>query len=593
MKQFFKTVFASALGVLIALGIVITGSIFFIMGIVASAGGGSSEYIPEKNTVFKLSLNGSLTEQSVDNPFAGLMGESSDQLTVTNVIKAIRRAKTNDNIKGIYIEAGALETGYAGIEAVRRELKDFKESGKFIVAYGDFYTQGVYYLCSVADSVFLNPLGSVSLTGLASEGMFYTGLAEKLGVEHYIFKVGTYKSAVEPFFLKKYSDANREQLTSLLGNVWGNLTAGIEESRNISSDRLDRYLNEGLAMGPAGNAIEYGLADGLRYRYEAENCVKEMAGQDTGDKLKTAGTDKVASIKVKEKDSKNKIAVLYAEGEIMEESSSMSPFATGEQVISEEMAKKLRKLKDDDDVKAVVFRVNSPGGSAYISEQIWKEVVELKAQKPIVVSMSNLAASGGYYISCAANKIFAERTTLTGSIGVFGVVRNFTGTFEKIGLSTDVVKTNTFADLGDISRPMREDEKALIQRSVEQTYDLFLTRCADGRGMTKAEIDSIGQGRVWTGEQALERGLVDKLGGMDDAIKEAAELAELTDYTVTVADAPKDFLTKLMEKKLDEAKVSIVKSVMGEEQFKLFSTIKRAETESGIIARMPLDIKGF
>ena len=590
MKQFFKTVFASTLGVLVALGIVTMGSIFFIIGVAASADG-SSEYKPDKNTVFKLSLDGVLVDQAVKNPFSELMGESSNQMAVSDVIKAIRRAKANDNIKGIYLEAGSLSTGFAGIEAIRRELEDFKDSGKFIVSYGDYYTQGAYYLCSVADSVFLNPQGSVSLVGLASQGLFFTGLAEKIGVEHYIFKVGTYKSAVEPFFLKKFSDANREQLTSFLGSVWGNLTTAIEKSRNISSDELDRYLNEGLAMGQASNAVDYKLADGLRYRYEVENCVKEMAGQDVKGKLKTAGVDKIVSIKVKEKENKNKIAVLYAEGEIRDEDSS-SPFSADEQVISEEMANKLRKLKDDDDVKAVVFRVNSPGGSAYISEQIWKEVVELKAKKPIVVSMGNYAASGGYYISCAANKIVAERTTLTGSIGVFGVVRNFTGTFDKVGVTTDIVKTNTFADLGDISRPMREDEKALIQR-VEQTYDLFLTRCADGRGMTKAEIDSIGQGRVWTGEQALERGLVDQLGGMDDAIKEAATLAELTDYSVIVADGPKDFFTKFMEKQMDEVKVSIAKSVMGEEQFKLFSTIRRAETESGIIARMPFDIKGL
>ena len=589
MKQFFKTVFASTLGVLVALGIVTMGSIFFIIGVAASADG-SSEYKPDKNTVFKLSLDGVLVDQAVKNPFSELMGESSNQMAVSDVIKAIRRAKANDNIKGIYLEAGSLSTGFAGIEAIRRELEDFKDSGKFIVSYGDYYTQGAYYLCSVADSVFLNPQGSVSLVGLASQGLFFTGLAEKIGVEHYIFKVGTYKSAVEPFFLKKFSDANREQLTSFLGSVWGNLTTAIEKSRNISSDELDRYLNQGLAMGQASNAVDYKLADGLRYRYEVENCVKEMAGQDVKGKLKTAGVDKIVSIKVKE--NKNKIAVLYAEGEIRDEDSS-SPFSADEQVISEEMANKLRKLKDDDDVKAVVFRVNSPGGSAYISEQIWKEVVELKAKKPIVVSMGNYAASGGYYISCAANKIVAERTTLTGSIGVFGVVRNFTGTFDKVGVTTDIVKTNTFADLGDISRPMREDEKALIQRGVEQTYDLFLTRCADGRGMTKAEIDSIGQGRVWTGEQALERGLVDQLGGMDDAIKEAATLAELTDYSVIVADGPKDFFTKFMEKQMDEAKVSIAKSVMGEEQFKLFSTIRRAETESGIIARMPFDIKGL
>lgn len=344
MKQFFKTVFASTLGVLVALGIVTMGSIFFIIGVAASADG-SSEYKPDKNTVFKLSLDGVLVDQAVKNPFSELMGESSNQMAVSDVIKAIRRAKANDNIKGIYLEAGSLSTGFAGIEAIRRELEDFKDSGKFIVSYGDYYTQGAYYLCSVADSVFLNPQGSVSLVGLASQGLFFTGLAEKIGVEHYIFKVGTYKSAVEPFFLKKFSDANREQLTSFLGSVWGNLTTAIEKSRNISSDELDRYLNEGLAMGQASNAVDYKLADGLRYRYEVENCVKEMAGQDVKGKLKTAMvSDKVASIKVKEKDSGNKIAVLYAEGEIRDDDSS-SPFSADEQVISEEMANKLRKLK--------------------------------------------------------------------------------------------------------------------------------------------------------------------------------------------------------------------------------------------------------
>ena len=544
MKQFFKTVFASTLGVLVALGIVTMGSIFFIIGVAASADG-SSEYKPDKNTVFKLSLDGVLVDQAVKNPFSELMGESSIQMAVSDVIKAIRRAKANDNIKGIYLEAGSLSTGFAGIEAIRRELEDFKDSGKFIVSYGDYYTQGAYYLCSVADSVFLNPQGSVSLVGLASQGLFFTGLAEKIGVEHYIFKVGTYKSAVEPFFLKKFSDANREQLTSFLGSVWGNLTTAIEKSRNISSDELDRYLNEGLAMGQASNAVDYKLADGLRYRYEVENCVKEMAGQDVKGKLKTAGVDKVASIKVKEKDSGNKIAVLYAEGEIRDDDSS-SPFSADEQVISEEMANKLRKLKDDDDVKAVVFRVNSPGGSAYISEQIWKEVVELKAKKPIVVSMGNYAASGGYYISCAANKIVAERTTLTGSIGVFGVVRNFTGTFDKVGVTTDIVKTNTFADLGDISRPMREDEKALIQRGVEQTYDLFLTRCADGRGMTKAEIDST-QTAQQLGVNAYGVYIVDvtKGGPADQAGLKAGDRIVSVDGSEIAA---KDDLGTLMQK---------------------------------------------
>lgn len=590
MKQFFKTVFASTLGVLIASGILIIGSIFFIIGVASSVESGTA-YTPEKNTVFKLTLNGPLSDQVVKNPFAELMGESGEQLSVSDVLKAIRRAKTNDNIKGIYLEAGYLSGGFASVEAIRRELKDFKESGKFIVSYGDDYTQGAYYICSVADSVFLNPQGAVSLVGLASQGIFLTGLAEKLGVEHYIFKVGTYKSAVEPYFLKKFSEANREQLTSLLGSVWGNVTSAIEKDRNIPAEQLNKYLNEGLATGDASVAVDYKLADVLCYRYEAENAVKALAGQDASGKLKSAGVDKMISIAVKEKESKDKIAVLYAEGEIKAEESS-SPMSLDEKVISEDMAKQLRKLQEDDDVKAVVFRVNSPGGSAFISEQIWKAVMELKTKKPIVVSMGDYAASGGYYISCAANKIFAERMTLTGSIGVFGVIRNFTGTLDKIGVTTDIVKTNTFSDLGDMSRPMREDEKVLIQRGVERTYDLFLTRCAEGRGMTNAEIDSIGQGRVWTGEQALERGLVDQLGGVDDAIKEAATLAEISDYTVTVADGPKDFFTKYLEKKMDETKVSIVKNMLGD-QYELFNTIQRGKTQNGIIARMPFDIKGF
>lgn len=590
MKQFFKTVFASTLGVLIASGIFIICSIFFILGVVASADS-TSTYKPEKNTVFKLSLAGTLSDQAVQNPFAELMGESDDQMSVADVIKAIRRAKDNANIKGIYLEAEHISGGFAGLEAIRRELKDFKDSGKFIVSYGDAYSQGDYYLCSVADSVFLNPQGTVALTGLVSQGLFFTGLAEKLGAEYYIFKVGTYKGAVEPFFLKKFSDANREQLTSFLSNVWSNVTTAVEEDRNISAEQLNKYLNEGLAMGDAANAIDYKLADALRYRYEVENSVKALAGQDVKGKLKTAGVDKVSTIEVKTKESKNKIAVLYAEGEITEDESS-SPLSVGDKVITEKMAKELRKLKEDEDVKAVVFRVNSPGGNAYISEQIWKEVAELKAVKPIVVSMGDYAASGGYYIACGANKIIAERTTLTGSIGVFAVFRNLAGTFDKVGVTTDVVKTNTYADLGDISRPMREDEKALIQRGVERTYDLFLTRCADGRGMTKAEIDSVGQGRVWTGEQALERGLVDQLGGMDDAIKEAATLADVSDYSVTIADAPKDFFTQFMEDKMDETKVSIVKSMLGD-QYELFSTLQKAKTEQGVIARMPFSIKGL
>ena len=589
MKQFFKSMFASVLGVLIAMGVIILGGLALLMGIAASSGS-SSTYVPKDNSVLKLSLKGSLSDTATENPFGSLMGEEDESLAVQDVVKAIRTAKVNEKIKGIYLDAVGVSGGFAGFEAIRRELVDFKESGKFIVAYSDMYTQGCYYLASVADSVFVNPQGGAGLVGLASQGLFIKDLAAKLGIEYYIFKVGTYKSAVEPYFMDKFSDANREQLTSFLGSIWGNMTSAICESRHIQPDEMNRFLNEGLAMEDAQVLVDYKLVDGLRYRKEAEDCVKRMAGQDLKEKMVTSSVKDLLSVKQDKKEKENKIAVLYAEGSIQDDDNSF--MSAGASIISEKMADELRKLADDEDVKAVVFRVNSPGGSAYISEQIWKAVTELKEEKPIVVSMGDYAASGGYYISCAANKIVAEKTTLTGSIGVFGVVRNMAGTAQKLGVKTDIVKTNTYADLGDMTRPMREDEKALIQHGVERTYDLFLTRCSDGRGMSKDSIDHIGQGRVWTGEQALERGLVDKLGGLDVAIEEAASLAGITDYSVTKANTKKDFFTEYMEKALGEAKVSVVKSVLGED-FSIYSTLQQMKGNTGIQTRMPYLIQGL
>lgn len=590
MKHFFQTMFASIFGVLIAMGLLILGGISFLVGVAASSNS-SAEYKPKENTVFKLKLEGTVSDQVTENPFKGLFGDGSESMSLVDITKAIRKAKTNDKIKGIYLDASGMSGGFASFEAIRRELEDFKKSGKFIVSYADNYTQGTYYLSSVADSVFVNPQGAVSLVGLASQGVFFKNLAAKVGMEFYIFKVGTYKSAVEPYMTDKFSDANREQLTSFLGNIWGNMTSAICASRNIAPAELDTFLNQGLALGDAKLSVDYKLVDALAYRKEAEDCVKRMAGQSLDDKMVSADVKKMLAIPEKTKESSNKIAVLYAEGEIREKSN--SAMSMDEAVISEDMAEELRKLAKDDDVKAVVFRVNSPGGSAYISEQIWKEVVDLKAKKPIVVSMGDYAASGGYYISCAANKIIAERSTLTGSIGVFGVVRNMAGTFKLLDVTTDIVKTNTYADLGDISRPMREDEKALMQKGVEHTYDLFLTRCSDGRGLPKDSIDHIGQGRVWTGEQALDRGLVDKLGGMDVAIEEAASLAGVTAYTVTTANTKKDFFTEYMEKMMGDAKVSFIRTALGDEDFAVYSNIQRMKSQTGIQARMPYLIQGL
>lgn len=587
MKQFFKNIFASTFGVLFAFVIICTVGSFVFMGIIASSAS-DSEYKPKENTVFNLSLSGVVSDNVHSNPFSELMGEK-EPLSLSKILRSIRMAKENKNIKGIYLETGLTEMSVATLSAIRKALVDFKESGKFIISYSDSYSQGGYYVASVADSVFVNPLGGVELRGLYSNGLFFSGLAEKIGIEFHIFKVGTFKGAVEPYFLKKFSDENREQISSYQASMWKNILAAIKESRPIDEEQLNNFINDGKFMEEGQITVDMKLTDGLRYRSDVDKVVKQLAGQKPDAKLRVADVNKMARIKDKKKVYSDKIAILYAEGTIMEKGSS---FSFNEQVINEKVGDELQKLMNDENVKAVVFRVNSPGGSAYISEQIWKKVIELKAKKPIVVSMGGVAASGGYYISCGANKIIAEPTTLTGSIGVFGVLPNQKGLFDKLGLSTDVVKTNPLADLGNPTRPMEEGEKALIQASVERIYDLFLARCAEGRGMTKEQVDFVAQGRVWTGEQALERGLVDKLGGIDTAIEEAAALAELNDYSVITYSANKDFFTELLESKMDEMKIRLIKSALGD-KFETFKTIYSATPQTGIQALMPVQVEGI
>jgi protease-4 len=586
MKQFFKMMFASALGTFVAIGVVILVGSFVVTGIVMSLNS-RPDYTPSSDAVFKLSLNGSLADDAEENPFSLLLGEETGRLSLKDILKSIRVAKNDPHIKGIYIESGIFMSGTAGIDAIRRALLDFKESGKFIVAYSDVYVQGGYYLCSAADKVFLNPAGLVELSGFTSQTTFYKGVLKKAGVEMQIFKVGTYKSYVEPFMLDKLSDENREQLASYMGNIWGNICRDIAGARNISVDAVNRFADKGLSISAAQNAVEYGLVDELAYKIDAEEYVKELAAQ-SDDKLKTVGVDKLRNVKETAPKKAAQIAVLYAEGEIMAETGRVS---YNEKIISGKLAAELHKLYQDDAIEAVVLRVNSPGGSAFISEQIWNEVARLKEAKPVVVSMGNVAASGGYYISCAASKIVAERNTVTGSIGVFGIFPNATGLYKMLDVTTDVVKTNHFGDLGDLSRPMREDEKALIQSYVELNYDVFLSRCAEGRGMTKEAIDKIGQGRVWTGEQALERGLVDELGGLDRAAKVAAELAGLTEYNLVHIAGSKDFLSDLLEKQLSDLKLSIVKNILGADAFKQAKQLHEIQSGRGILARLPYDIE--
>jgi protease-4 len=593
MKQFFKMMFASALGTVVTISICMLTGFVLLMGIISSISTSSSVYIPDENEkVFRLTLNGTMKDLSIESPLGSLFG-SVAPLSLKETLSAIEKAKEHDRIEGIYLDATYLSAGTASIDALRRALIEFRESGKFIVAYADNYTQRCYYLSSVADKIFLNPQGLLELTGIASQTTFYKGILKKAGIDMQVFKVGTYKGAVEPFILDKLSDENRTQITSYQQEIWNHIVDHIAAARNISSDKINDFADHGHMFSAAEKTVEYGLVDELKYREDAENYIKEQIGLEPDKKLKTISLAKMKHIKAKGENKKrsrttNLIAVVYAEGEII--ASDHVPAYSESNYITEELVDELIKLKKNKEVKAVVMRVNSPGGSGYVSEQIWKQINELKESKKIVISMGNVAASGGYYISCAANKIISEANTLTGSIGVFGLFPNFAGLFDKLDVTTDIVKTNRYSDFGDLSRPMRDDEKALMQGYVERFYDVFLTRCSDGRGMTKEAINTIAEGRVWTGKQALEIGLVDEIGDLDRAIEVAAELAELTDYNVKTISKLHDPLTNYLKKQMGEMKTSAVKDVLGKdaELFQLLQTIKHA---NGIQARLPYDFE--
>ena len=589
MKDFFKMMFASTFGVFIALFIVGVISIITLIGVVASSG--KQAYVPQKNSVLEINLNGAMSDRVVENPFASIFGENeTQQLSMIDIISAIEKAKENKNIKGIYLKGGALSSGPSSIDAIRNALIDFKESGKFIIAYAGNYSQSAYYLSSVADKIILNPAGSVDLHGLAAVPMYYTGLLEKLGIKMEIFKVGTFKSAVEPFILDKMSDANREQTKSYMGSLWNNIAANIAANRNLNIDDLNNFIDKGLVLKESEYLLNIGLVDTLLYSTDASDYIKELVGIEKKKDLKIASVSNMNLLPETKNKAKDEIAILFAEGEIT--SSTGGGVFNTESIISEkEYVKELRKLKDNEDIKAVVFRVNSPGGSAYISEQIWKEVVELKKVKPIIVSMGDYAASGGYYISCGADWIVAEPTTLTGSIGIFGMIPTTEGLMNKVGLTTDVEKTNKYADFGNLTRSLNVDEKTLLQSYIENGYDSFITRCADGRNKSKEAIDSIGQGRVWTGEQALKIGLVDELGGLDKAIEIAAQKADLEKFTTKHYPAQKDFFTLLMEESIGEIKTSLLKNLLSETEFHHYSLLKNIKKMDIIQARMPFDVE--
>jgi protease-4 len=579
MKSFFKMMFASTLGVIIA-SVILTILSFIIFAGMAASLGSSKAYNLQKESVLKINLNSVITDRKNTSPFDFLLGGSSVETAGLNdILSAIEKAKNNDKIKGIYLNGGQAMTGYATVEPIRKALLDFKESGKFIIAYGENFNHRSYYVCSVADSVFMNPQGAMDFRGLASSTQFYKATLEKWGIEMQVYKVGTYKSAVEPYLLSKMSDANREQVTAFLTDIWGTLLNGISESRGIPVEQLNQYADECLTFADPQKLVDYKLIDGLKFADEVDAGLKARLELKEDAKLKIASVEDLKSVpEGKKKISKDKIAVLYAEGEIVDDAA--PSFYSSDMITAKEYVKELNKLKDDKNVKAVVFRVNSPGGSGYASEQIWHAVKELRDVKPVVVSMGTYAASGGYYISCGANKIISEPTTLTGSIGVFGVLPNGEQLAKKMDATFDGVSTNKHSDFGNTvlsipllgigllpARALNAEEGAMIQAYVERFYDVFLTRVSEGRGKTKAEIDAIGQGRVWTGNQALKLGLVDELGGIDVAIKEAAGLAGLEDYSLGEYPAQKDFFTSLLEESSESVSERMTIGLMGKESY--------------------------
>lgn len=574
MKQFFKTTFACVLGVLIA-GFI--GSILFFVGIIGIASTQNQSYTPPSSSVFKLKLNNTVQEKIDIKPIDEIIGALNDEerpLVLNEIIESIDKAKKSERILGIYLNTDGYSASYATTEAIRRKLDEFKKSGKFIIAYNNHFSQNQYYLSSVADSIYLNPVGSLQLSGLVSQNIFFKNALDKLGVEMQIFRVGTFKSAIEPFILDKMSPANREQTETYLNSMWNTILSDISASRQLSVDSLNTLANLGAGFMDAKEIATTGLVSGLKYQSEMLSLLKSQAGTED---IATPDLEKIKNMKSNKKEYKDKIAILYAVGEITDVQSSG--------IYWEETVKEIEKIKADSAVKAVIFRVNSPGGSAFASEQIWEAIQTLKQTKPVVTSMGAYAASGGYYISCNSNYIVAEPTTLTGSIGVFGMIPNASELLtQKIGISFDEVKTNQYGNI-TIGTPMTDAEKRFIQKDVENIYQLFMTRCADGRNLPIDSIARIAEGRVWSGENAFQLGLVDELGGMNTALAKAAELANLENYSTIIYPAPKDFFEALMEQFSEDASVKIAQKLLGEE-FEHIQVMKYIKSLSPIQARM-------
>lgn len=589
MKDFIKNVLATMVGMF---GFFIVMGVIGMMSIIGMIASGNAAQNVEKNSVFVLNLSGTISEQGSENPLSMFTGDNSLNSGLNDILSSIKKAKANDDIKGIYIEAGALAANYATLQEIRNALDDFRKSGKWIVAYGDFYTQGAYYVASVADKVYINPKGIVDWHGIGAQTMFYKDFMAKFGVKWEVVKVGTFKSATETFTEEKMSDANRLQTKTFIDGTWRNVCDAVSKSRGISVDSLNSYADSYLALQATETLVKAKMVDGMMYGDQVKDAVKKMMKLEKDADIAQLTLNDMLNVK-DEKVEGSEIAVYYAEGDIVQDPKAATMFGNNNYIASRNVCKDLEDLMNDDDVKAVVVRINSGGGDAYASEQMWHQMSELRKVKPVVVSMGDYAASGAYYMSAPASWIVAQPNTLTGSIGIFAVIPDLSGLVTtKLGVRFDEVKTNRNSTFGNLmARPFNAEEKAMLQASVNRGYSLFRQRVADGRRLPMESVEKIAQGRVWLATDALNIKLVDQLGGIDDAVKKAAELAKLKDYYTSDYPAAASWMDNLLNSMsssgtyLDEQ----LRQTLGD-FYQPFTMLRSIDKREAIQARIPYAI---
>lgn len=589
MKDFIKSVLATMVGIF---GFFIVMGVLTMMSIIGMVASSSAAQNVEENSVFVLNLSGTISDQGTDNPLSLFTGDDSQSTGLNNILSAIKKAKTNDDIKGIYIEAGALMTNYATLQEIRNALADFRKSGKWIVAYGDYYTQGAYYVASVANKVYINPKGIVDWHGIGAQTMFYKDFMAKFGVKCEVVKVGTFKSATETFTEEKMSDANRLQTQTFINGTWQNICTAVSKSRGISIDSLNSYADSYLALQSTEMLMKAKMVDGMMYSDKVKDAVKKMMKLEKDDDIAQLTLNDMLNVK-DEKVEGDKIAIYYASGDIVQDPKAATMFGSNNYIASRKVCKDLEELMNDDDVKAVVVRINSGGGDAYASEQMWHQMNELRKVKPVVVSMGDYAASGAYYMSAPASWIVAQPNTLTGSIGIFALIPDFSGLVTtKLGVRFDEVKTNRHSTFGNLmARPFNAEETAMLQASVNRGYNLFRQRVADGRHLTIKSVEKIAQGRVWLATDALNIKLVDQLGGIYDAVKKAAQLAKLKEYYTSDYPAAASWMDNLLNSMTSSGTYldAQLRQTLGE-LYQPFTVLRSIDKREAIQARIPYAI---